>query len=205
MKDPKEIVRNGYNAISYRYRADDGTGLDSDYVGWLSNLIPLLANDAPVLELGCGCGIPVAKILASNYSYVGIDLSPVQGTRARRLVPDGHFINADMSAISFGAESFEAILSFYAIIHVPLEEQPRLFERIFYWLKPAGYLMATVGHTAWTGIEEDWLGAPMYWSHSDKFGYLRMLREVGFEMLWTRFIPEGDSGHTLLLARKKST
>ena len=64
--------------------------------------------------------------------------------------------------------------------------------------------MATVGHTAWTGTEADWLGAEMYWSHAGEATYRQWLTDLRFELLWTRFVPEGDGGHTLLLARKAS-
>src|SRR5205823_11044391 len=65
-------------------------------------------------------------------------------------------------------------------------------------------LLATVGSAAWTGIEDDWHGAPMYWSHADRDTYLRWLEELGFRILWTRFIPEGSGGHTLLFATRSS-
>jgi len=45
----------------------------------------------------------------------------------------------------------------------------------------------------------------MYWSHADRETYLAWLAKAGFEVVWTRFIPEGDSGHTLLLAKRAPT
>ncbi|MCP4427862.1 MAG: class I SAM-dependent methyltransferase, partial [Chloroflexi bacterium] len=55
--DAKEIVRRGYDAISYNYRTDDGRNMPSDYAGWLAELTPLLPKEAAILELGCGCGV----------------------------------------------------------------------------------------------------------------------------------------------------
>lgn len=63
--------------------------------------------------------------------------------------------------------------------------------------------MATLGHTAWTGTEENWLGARMYWSHADHKTYTTWLTDLGFLILWARFIPEGKGGHTLLLSQKR--
>ena len=40
----------------------------------------------------------------------------------------------------------------------------------------------------------------MYWSHADRATYVAWLEQTGFEVLWTRFIPEGTGGHTLVLA-----
>ena len=203
--DPKKIVQQGYDKISYQYRSDDGRFMPSDYADWLAELTPLVPGGAPLLELGCGCGVPVAQILAPDYDYLGVDISPVQVERAINLVENGRFHTADISQLTFPDEQFAAIISFYTIIHLPLAEQPALLADIYRWLKPGGYFLATVGHTAWTGTEADWLGAAMYWSHADEDTYRQWLVDLQFELLWTRFIPEGDGGHTLLLAQKGNT
>jgi cyclopropane fatty-acyl-phospholipid synthase-like methyltransferase len=208
--NPKDIVRQGYDRISYQYRDDDGLGPAQpgqpegrpDYEGWLAELMPLLHDGDTVLDLGCGCGVPATAILAAHYAVTGVDLSPVQISRARRLVPAAQFQCADMSTLEFSARSFAAVVSFYAIIHLPLDEQPAIFRNIYRWLRPGGYLLATVGSSAWTGTETDWHGAPMFWSHADRATYVTWLEETGFEVLWTRFIPEGSGGHTLVLARR---
>ncbi len=73
------------------------------------------------------------------------------------------------------------------------------------WLQPGGYLMAIVGADTWTGTEANWLavaGAEMYWSHADTATYQQWCRAQGFRLCWTRFIPGGAGGHTLLLAQK---
>lgn len=203
----KNTVRDGYDAVSYAYRGDTEDEGCVEYHQWLDELIPLLSPGARVLELGCGCGIPVAKRLSSAYQVTGVDISPVQIRRARELVPQGRFLLADMADLEFPLAHFGAIVSFYALIHVPLEEQPELFRKMGRWLTPGGYLMVTVGDTEWTGTETDWLGvqgATMYWSHADAATYQSWLHETGFSIHWTRFIPEGNGGHTLILAQKDS-
>lgn len=206
MSEQKEIVRSGYNAVSYAYRGDLEDQDSAPYHEWLDELEPLLPAGARVLDLGCGCGIPVSRRLAAVHAVTGVDISPVQIERARRLVPGAEFICADMGEISFPAERFAAIVSFYAIIHLPLDEQPALFENLYRWLRPDGTLMATVGSRPWSGEAENWrgAGARMAWSHAGTETYLEWLAAAGFETLWTRFIPEGDGGHTLLLARRPS-
>lgn len=57
----------------------------------------------------------------------------------------------------------------------------------------------------WTGQEENWLnveGGTMYWSHTNRDTFVKWLKETGFQVIWDRFIPEGNSGHTLILAKK---
>ena len=200
-RTPKEIVRAGYDAISYQYRDDLGSA-NSGYAVWLRELRPLLSPGARVLDLGCGCGIPATKLLAAEHQVLAIDISQVQIDRARQLVPGAEFRVGDIAELSLEAESFDAIVSFFAIIHLPVEEQPDIFRRIYSWLVPGGWLLATLGHRAWTGTEESWHGAEMYWSHGDEATYRTWLQDLGFEIQGVTFIPEGDGGHSLFLALK---
>lgn len=204
----KDIVRKGYDKVSYAYRDGEGNAAyPLDYAEWLSELIPHLAPGAKILELGCGCGVPVTRILSENFAVTGVDISPVQIERARRLVARAESVCADMTEIDFPAGSFAAIVSLYAVIHVPLDEQPPLFAKMRSWLQPGGFLLATVGSRAWTGTETDWLdisGATMFWSHADAETYESWLVRLGFELRASKFIPEGDDGggHQLIFAEK---
>jgi SAM-dependent methyltransferase len=207
--NPKEIVRAGFDKISHTYRGDVIDPSNPEhlrYIDWVNQLLPLVSVQAAVLDLGCGNGIPTTKLLAdSGRSVTGVDISPIQIARAQLLVPHADFICADMTELRFPPASFAAIVSFYAIIHIPLAEQPTLFTAIHRWLQPGGYVMATVGADAWTGTEANWLGVPdasMYWSHTDTASYQHWLEAQGFTIAWTRFVPEGKGGHTLVLAQK---
>jgi SAM-dependent methyltransferase len=82
--DPREIVRRGYDALSYRYRADQAG--EGGYAGWLDLLRERLPARGAVLDLGCGAGVPVARALAAGgFTVTGVDLSDVQIRRARPL------------------------------------------------------------------------------------------------------------------------
>jgi hypothetical protein len=59
------------------------------------------------------------------------------------------------------------------------------------------------GSARWTGTE-DFLGADMFWDHADTATYLGWLTAAGLPPAWHRFIPEGNGGHTLVLARRAS-
>jgi cyclopropane fatty-acyl-phospholipid synthase-like methyltransferase len=202
--DPKRIVRAGYDAVSSAYVDDEGADRADVRRLWLAPLLADLPPRATVLDLGCGAGVPATKILAERFRVIGVDISPVQIERARHLVPNAEFIVADMTTVEFPPESFDAVVSLYAVIHVPLAEQPPLFARIHRWLRPGGYFLATVGAGAYTGTEDDWLvpGVRMYWSHADEETYRGWLDDLGFRLIERTFVPEGDSGHVLVLAAK---
>jgi SAM-dependent methyltransferase len=200
--DPKRVVESGYDAVSFRYRADDAP--DDEYAEWLGELADDLPARAKVLDLGCGCGVPADRwLVAHGYDVTGVDLSSVQIRRARELVPEARFMCADMSRVRFPPRSFDAVIALYSLIHVPLPEQQEVIRSIHTWLQPGGRFLAILGAFAWTGTEEDWLGsgADMWWSQGEPATYVRWLSESGFEVLWSRFVPEDDGGHNLVLAR----
>jgi len=203
----KEIVRSGYDKVSYAYRSDAFDYENSEYKMFLSWLESRLNSGATVLDLGCGCGIPIAQVLSRRHIIIGVDISAVQIERARQSVPQAQFICADMTTLDFEADTFDTVIALYSIIHVPLEEQPALVAKIVRWLKPQGYLLASVGHTAWAGTETNWCeveGATMYWSHSDKDTYRRLLEEVGIVILQEGFVHEDGGGHPILLGQKRN-
>ncbi|MEN2418106.1 class I SAM-dependent methyltransferase [Streptomyces rimosus] len=201
---PKDLVRRGYDVVSYAYRADDAE--DGAYASWIAELLGRLPGGADVLDLGCGCGVPVARALSgAGHAVTGVDLSEVQVERARGLVPRGSFLRADALEIGFAAASFDAVVCLYVLIHLPLTEQPVLLSRIAGWLRPAGTLLVVAGHGAWTGTEEDWLGAgaAMWWSHPGKETYREWITAAGLFVEGEEFVPEGDGGHVLFWARKR--
>ena len=201
--DPREIVRRGYDALSYRYRADDAG--EGGYAGWLAALRRRLPPGGAVLDLGCGAGVPVARSLAAaGFTVTGVDLSEVQLARARRLVPEASFLRADATRVRFRAGSFDAVVCLYTLIHLPLEEQPGLLGRIAGWLRPGGWLLATAGQEAWTGTEDGWLGgsATMWWSHADAATYRDWIARAGLEVVAQDLVPEGEGAHALFWARR---
>jgi 2-polyprenyl-3-methyl-5-hydroxy-6-metoxy-1,4-benzoquinol methylase len=202
-EDPKDVVRRGYDALSVRY--DEAYGAETKYEPWLSDLCARIPAGGTVLDLGCGSGVPVARSLAdAGYRVTGIDISEVQVRRARQRVPRAEFIQVDATAASFDDASFDAVVSLYALIHVPLAEQPPLLHKVATWLRPGGWFVATTGHRAWTGVDENWLGggAPMWWSHTDAATNRAWMTQAGLTVGREEFVPEGDGGHALFWARR---
>jgi SAM-dependent methyltransferase len=202
----RALVRRGYDAVSTAYRTDDGAAhpsTDEDpgrYLDWVAELAELVPARARVVDLGCGAGVPGTLALTGHgLAVLGVDFSAVQLARARRLVPAASFVRADMAAFQLRPASVDAVTAFYSLIHVPLADQQALLPRIRGWLRPGGYLLAIVGAAWWTGTET-YLGADMFWDHADTGAYLRWLQAAGLTPLWHRFIPEGNLGHTLILA-----
>ena len=96
-----------------------------------------------------------------------MDVSGVQIDMARKNVPDGHFIHSGITGSEFPANSFDAIVAFYAVEHVPREEHAELFTRFVHWLWPGGRLLFTLEPSDEPGHTGEWLGVPMFLSYFD--------------------------------------
>ncbi|MGH7721539.1 MAG: class I SAM-dependent methyltransferase [Candidatus Dormibacteria bacterium] len=201
--DPKRLVRRGYDQISRAYRDDRGAD-NKGYPTWLDRyILPRLSQHARVLDLGCGNGIPATRILSEHFDVTGVDISDVQIDRARRLVPAVTFLRGDIAEIAFPSASFDAVVSFFALIHLPVAEQPGILQRIGDWLHPGGLFLATVGHEALTRTGE-FHGAPMYWSHADASTYCAWLAAAGIDVVEREFIPEdAHGGHELIFGQRR--
>lgn len=203
--DPSDIVASGYDAVSYLYRSDDD--LPDEYADWIAALVDRLPMGARILDLGCGCGVPVTRMLSeAGYSVTGVDVSDVQLQRARGNAPAAKFIQADMTSLELPSQSFDAIICLYAIIHVPLVRQPQFLADVARWLVPGGVLLMSAGWQAWTGVEHSWLGgdAPMWWSHTDVATYQKWLTDCGLAIESVQHVPDGPSGHSLFWALKRA-
>src|SRR5882757_8363562 len=111
--DPKCLVANAYDEITDSYLERFGASTVRHH--WLSELLQRLPGQggARVLDLGCGAGIPVARVLAAaGHTVVGVDGSIGQISLARDNVPSAEFIHADMTAVDFPARSVDAVAAF---------------------------------------------------------------------------------------------
>jgi SAM-dependent methyltransferase len=174
-------------------------------------LVERLPSKSPVLEIGCGSGVPVAALLAHHFDLNGIDISHQMVRLAQAAVPAGNFKVGDIFDADYGEASFNGIVGFYSLIHLPRETQITLFSRIHLWLRPGGLFVASLGASdVGESVEENWLGAgTMFWSSYDARTNLGFLGRAGFDIEHASVIrqvePSGDEVAFLwLIARKDS-
>lgn len=208
-QDPRTLVREAYERASHAYRGDEFDYAGSGYAYWLDRFMARLSPGARVLDAGCGNGLPTARELARQCVVTGVDLSPLNVERARALVPGASFQCADMTTVEFAPGSYDAVVAFYSMINVPLQDQAALVRRFADWLVPGGLLLATVGQEAWTGIETDWRGVQglqIYYSHAHVSQYRVWFEQAGLVVQEQGRIPlRGDPGYAMLVARKPSS
>ena len=125
---------------------------------------------ARVLELGCGAAEKTRQIASNGAaSVVAAEVDATQ--HAKNLQAD---VPANIVFKAYGAEhieeedgSFDAVVMFYTIEHLPRTEHAAIYQKISKWLKPGGFfLISTEANEVEEAIGE-WLGVPMYFSTFD--------------------------------------
>jgi SAM-dependent methyltransferase len=148
---------------------------------FLGEVLARLTERSSVLELGCGPGTDAADLSAGG-RYVGVDLSIVQLSIARRLVPHAMFVLGDFTSMFFRPGSLDGIVAFYGFNHVPQDEVEPTFGRAFDWLRPGGRLMVSLLTTEAEDRVEEWLGVPMFFAGFRPGSSERLLRQKGFDL-----------------------
>ena len=146
--------------------------------------------------------------LAERYEVHGVDISGEQIARARSNVPNATFEQADIEHYAAPAGSYDAVVAFYSLIHVPREKHPDVVRRIGDWLRPGGIFVASFGvHDDPGTVEADWLGAPMFFSHFDERATVALIRAAGFGIVSATVIDEpehdGTSAFLWVVARRR--
>jgi 2-polyprenyl-3-methyl-5-hydroxy-6-metoxy-1,4-benzoquinol methylase len=199
----KEIVEKGYDKIAVEYNSHrlTRTNVVGEYFDSISHFFP---KSGKLLDLGCGGGEPVTAYFArKGFHVTGVDISERMIEIAREQLPQGDFIQSDMTECEFDEASFDLIVSTFAIVHIPQSEQEQLFKNIWKWLKFSGIAYLTLGANNAQGDIHEWKGVTMYWSHFGPEEYRSMLRNIGFELLWEELedLPNGEKFYNVILRK----
>lgn len=204
--DPKRLVESGYDAMAERH-LDWLRRIEGDpRMRFLADLDARLPDGSDVLDLGCGAGVPCTEALARRHTVHGVDISEEQLRLARERVPRATFEHGDMASLRFPDARWDAITAFYSIVHVPRAEHPELFARLVRWLRPGGYLLASLSaNGSGDCVEEGWLGVPMFFSGHPAATNARLLHEAGLDVLVDETVemrePEGPTTFQWVLGR----
>ena len=94
-----------------------------------------------LLEVGCGEGRGIDLLLPHVTSYSAIDKLSIAIEGLRHRYPSGKFISGNLPPLPYPDASFDAVVSFQVIEHIPHDE---LFLReIFRVLRPGGVALLT--------------------------------------------------------------
>ncbi len=200
--DPRDTVRSGYDTIADEYLARvsgsrSGDGVRTQVEALVAELTSRLPEGGDALDLGCGAGVPFTQLLSRHFRVTGVDFSSRQLELARQNVSGAKFLHADMTKLELPSDSFDVVTAFFSMIHVPRDGHEQLMLNIASWLRPGGLFLASFGKRGAAEYwEEDWLGAPMFWSYHDPGHAQELAENAGLKVdrAWVETIEEGIDG-----------
>lgn len=174
---------NGYERVAAAFLAGRGRA-PSTAVGtrevrdWARTLPP----GAAVIDLGCGTGLPITKVLVDEQLNVyGVDAAPSLVEAFRHNLPDVPVACESVVESSFFNRTFDGVVAWGLIFLLQPEEQRYLIQRVADILLPGGRFLFTsscgteplVWNDGMTDLESRSLGAAEY---------RKLLSEVGLHV-----------------------
>lgn len=139
----KENVFQVYNKIADWFAENRPRNLMEK--PYLDTVIELIPKGASLLDLGCGNGKPIMEyFLQSGFMVTGVDASEKMLTLAKQNFPAEEFLFQDMRKLKLETR-FNAIIAWHSFLHLPAEDQPKMFEIFANHLLPNGIILFTSG------------------------------------------------------------
>jgi len=145
-EETKERATFAFNAAADTF---DDSALDWDHFGRKTVDHLSLQIGARVLDVCCGSGasaIPAAQVVGPSGLVVGIDLADkllelARAKAERRLLKNVFFHKADMLALEYPTESFDAVICVFGIFFVP--DMSSAVQELWCFVRPGGKLAIT--------------------------------------------------------------
>lgn len=179
----KDLVKSAYDQIAQKYLdwSLENIGPRLKYTDLLISHLPAHAS---VLELGCGAGKPILERLSQHADKLyGNDISDAQLALAKQNCPHATMLPGDMIALDFEPGTLDGVVSFFAIFHLPRDEQSVMLSKLFAWLKPGGVVTLSTSAEDMPALRQRFLGAQVFWSSWGVEGYRKTMLDIGFEVL----------------------
>lgn len=133
--EPKE----GYDLYAEFY------GKKSDYLdSFEQGVLIKMAGDLSgkhVLDLACGTGRIIPKLLEKKADITGIDVSAEMLKIAQKKFPKAKFLQGNMEQLPFTENSFDLVIAAFAIVH--LKSLDKVFGEVYRVLKDNGIFVLT--------------------------------------------------------------
>jgi ubiquinone/menaquinone biosynthesis C-methylase UbiE len=170
----------------------------------VERIATLLPPGGAVLDLGCGTGVPTARILTgSGHRVVGVDVSEGMLKLAREQVPGAEFVRANVRDLPDDYGTFDAATAFFSLLMLSRAEIESTLAKVAGWVKPGGYFAVGMVNMDADSLPVEFLGVPVEVS-----GYLEpdlavRLTEAGFTVLdisTVEFVPTGGPAESQIFA-----
>lgn len=135
---------NGYDRIADMYINSRGRAVNGIGASTVRSWAQTFNTGSVILDLGCGTGIPVTKILLeAGMNMYAVDASPKMVADFRQNFPHVPVACESVEQSSFFDRSFDGIISIGLMFLLPEENQRALIPKMAAALNPGGKLTFT--------------------------------------------------------------
>lgn len=167
---------------------------------WHERFAAALGAGARVLDLGCGPGEPVARMMAEmGLRVTGVDSSPSLIAMCRERLPDHDWHVADMRTLDL-AHRFDGILAWDSFFHLSHDAQRRMFPILQAHAAPDAFLMLNTGHAHGVALGR-YRGETLHHASLAPDEYRTLLAAAGFSVVDHAERDPLAGGRTVWLAR----
>jgi len=133
------MSKEGYDKYASLY---DGklAFLDTFEQGMMGKIIGDV-SEKKVLDVGCGTGRLIRKLVDKGAIVTGADISPEMLKIAKKKFDKVEFIEGDIEHLPFEDESFDMVIATFVIVH--LKDLRKAFDEVYRVLKPGGSFIVT--------------------------------------------------------------
>lgn len=177
-----------YDAWAWLYNETMGPQYSQNQLQSLEKmLLPRLSQNAQLLDLCCGTGHLVQRLIERGYKVMGVDGSEQMLNYARKNSPEADFLLADARYFEL-PPVFDAVFSTSASLNhiMTIQEFKQVFQRVYTVMKDDGWFLFDINHHEqmqrwWNGEVADgkiankyaWTITPNY-SSSERRGYFQV-------------------------------
>lgn len=171
---------------------------------WLDRFRAVVGAGAPLLDIGCGSGEPIAGyLIAAGHSVTGVDSSATMIELCRERFSAQSWLVADMRKLDLGRR-FGGILAWDSFFHLAQDDQRAMFPLFARHAAEGAALMFTSGPRAGEAIGS-YHDEPLYHASLDPEEYTALLQVNGFGVVQHVAEDATCGGRTVWLARRGSS
>lgn len=166
----------GYDAVAQRFIALRSKEIGVQEVTQWAKALPVGGS---VIDLGCGSGIPLTKILEDQGLIVyGIDASMKMVEQFSKNLPEAKVACEDVCRSAFFNRKFDGVLAWGLLFLLKKNEQKQLIKAIAAIMRPGGQFLFTAQKEKIRWKDQLTLQESVSLGEEE---YLKNLKELGFE------------------------
>lgn len=138
-----------------------------------------------VLDLGCGNGRALKYFVDKGFQGIGVDVSDKMLDLAKKHVPKGKYLKKDFTKLDLKSNSIDAVISFFALNHIPKDQFKIVINLCKQFLRNGGYLLLGMVKGNEEGYFKGFYGKKMtlYGAAYLEKEIVDILGSMGFEIL----------------------